>query len=362
VNSEFNPFTRALLYAPARLYAAGVRLRLALYRNDLLKSHRLNAPVISVGNLTLGGTGKTPFTAFIARYLRDEGHSVAILSRGYKRSGSGRVEVSDEKSVLRGPLEAGDEPYLLAMACPGVRVLVDKDRYAAGRWLSGRTPISAFVLDDAFQHLRLRRDLNLLLVDATEPLHKAEMFPLGRLREPLTGLRRADAVIVTRSDQHFDRAAFESAIDRHCRKDTPVFYAYHEMTKLRPLTRMRCQGAGEVDLPLKVIRWDVAAVSGVARPGRFISDLQRSGMAIALRRDFRDHHRYTGEEFIEIIEQAQKVGAAAIVTTEKDAANIPADVVRSSMLPVYAAQIEFRCEDEVRLKKLILNAVSNRRF
>src|SRR5262249_51129555 len=133
------------------------------------------------------------------------------------------------------PREAGDEPYLLAKSCPGVRVVVDRDRYSAGSWLEERTPVSVFLLDDGFQHMQLARSLDLLLIDATEEPAKAEMIPFGRLREPLTGLRRADAIIVTRSDHGIDRAMIEKTIRRFAARNIPVFYAFHRMTSLSPL-------------------------------------------------------------------------------------------------------------------------------
>jgi len=350
-----SPFTRALLYAPAKLYEIGVRLRIALYETNYLKSRRLGAPVVSVGNLTVGGTGKTPLVSFLARYLRDEGHHVAVLSRGYKRSGRGRVEVSNAETVLCGPREAGDEPYLLAKACEGVRVVVDEDRYAAGNWLEGQAPVSVFILDDGFQHLGLARDLNLILIDATEPFDDDEMVPFGRLREPLTSLRRADAVIITRADQPFDQAAVKAVIANYCRPDTPIFYAYHDLTWLRLLS------GGKLVAPTTFTRRPVAAVSGIARPDRFIADLRHFGMTIALRRDFVDHHRYTREEFAEVVSQAREAGAEAIIVTEKDAVNLPAEVASASELPVYAAQIEFRCEEEIALKGLVLRSLLRRR-
>ncbi|HWQ34265.1 MAG TPA: tetraacyldisaccharide 4'-kinase [Blastocatellia bacterium] len=356
MKAPLHPVTRALLYIPARLYAAGVRLRHSLYRHQLFKTHRLSAPVISIGNLTVGGTGKTPLTAFIARYLRDEGLSVAILSRGYKRSGTGRVEVSNGQSVLCGPQAAGDEPYLLAVACSGVRVIVDSDRYGAGRWLEQRAKVSAFILDDAFQHLRVARDLNLLLLDATEPLSELRMVPLGRLREPLTAMQRADAVIITRADQPFDRAAFHNIIRRHCGTAVPIFHATHKMTRLRQLNA----AGDEHFIPVtNLAHCRVAAVSGIARPERFIADLERLNLSIALRRDFRDHHRYTAPELEEIFRQAQAARAEAVIITEKDAANLPPDAASRSPLPLYAAQIEFRCEEEAELKKLIRRVVQS---
>ncbi len=348
---------RALLYAPAKLYELAVRSRILAHKRGLLKTHRLNAPVISVGNLTVGGTGKTPCVAFIALTLRDAGHQVAILSRGYKRLTTGRVKVSDGKQILCSPAESGDEPYLLAQTCPGVRVVVDRDRFAAGRWLESQAPVSAFILDDAYQHLRLARDLNLLLIDATEPLKRAAMVPFGRLREPLAQLHRADAFIVTRSDQDFDRAEMIETIEKHSRPNSPIFFAHHEMTRLRLL-------GGEESISFAEFAGKkVAAVSGIAKPGRFNDDLQKAEMHIVLRRDFPDHHRYSIDEFAEIVGAAQTAKAEAIIVTEKDAANLPNELLLQSLpqsaLPVYAAQIEFRCAEASKLKELLLSAARN---
>src|SRR5262245_9782460 len=339
--------TRALLYPPAKLYQLGVRARLALYENKIFKINRLSAPVISIGNLTVGGTGKTPCVAFIAGLLCDACHDVAILSRGYKRESEGRIEVSNGKEILSGPRESGDEPYLLAQSCPGVRVVVDRDRYQAGKWLIERAPVSVFILDDGFQHLQLARDLNLLLVDATESLEEAEIVPLGRLREPLAGIRRSDAVIVTRSDQSFDRRLLERIITKYSRRTIPIIYAYHEITHLRRLdNREKCETSS-------FSNDRVAALSGIARPERFIDDLRRLGMRVVLRRDFPDHHRYSHEEFDEVVVAALAAGAQALMTTEKDAANLPIEVLKSSRLPVFAAKMEFRWEDEEALKSLL---------
>lgn len=345
------PVTYPFIYAPAKLYELGVRARGAFYENGIFETRRLNAPVISVGNLTVGGSGKTPCVAFLARFLRDAGYEVAILSRGYRRESRGRVEVSNGREILCGPNESGDEPFLLAKSCPGARVVVDRDRYSAGKWLEERAPVTVFILDDGYQHLRLARDLNLLLIDASEPLDQARMIPFGRLREPITAMRRADAVIVTRSDQSFGRPALEAEIGRFCRADTPIFYAHHKMTEL-----IRLDGAGGVS-PADFARKRVVAVSGVARPDRFVADLEGLGMEIALRRDFDDHHHYTREELSEIVECAREAKVEAIIITEKDAANLPADFAASSAPPIFAARIEFVCENEGALKDMALRAI-----
>ncbi|MEP7336441.1 MAG: tetraacyldisaccharide 4'-kinase [Acidobacteriota bacterium] len=350
-----SPLARALLYAPACLYKLAIRARIVAYERGLLKTYRLRAPVISVGNLTVGGTGKTPCVAFIAQALRDAGHHVAILSRGYKRETRGRVEVSTEKEILCSPRESGDEPYLLAECCHGVRVVVDEDRYAAGHWLEHRAAVSVFLLDDAFQHLRLARDLNLLLIDATEPLGTAKMVPFGKLREPLAGLQRADAVIVTRSDQAFDRALLVETIQTYARPNTPVFFAHHEMTRLRRL------GSEETVRLAEFAQKPVAAVCGIAKPDRFNADLQQANLRVVLRRDFEDHHRYSPEEFASIVRATQSAKAEAIIVTEKDAANLSDEMIRQSPLPIFAAQIEFRCEQEDVLKELLLDAATRDR-
>lgn len=346
-----SPLARTLLYLPAKLYELGVRARIAAYHHQLFKTVRLNTPVISVGNLTVGGTGKTPCVAFIATTLRDAGHQPAILSRGYKRQTKGRVEVSNGTDILCSAAESGDEPFLLARNCPGVRVLVDRDRVAAGQWLESRAPVSAFVLDDAYQHLRLARDLNLLLIDGTEPLSKAAMIPFGRLREPLTEIRRADVIIITRSDRLAGLAAKTELLEmlnRLSRPQTPVFFAWHQMTQLRNLQNRTAVSLADFSGK------SVAAVSGIARPERFIDDLNQAGMQIVLRRDFADHHRYSESEFASILADAHSVHAEAIIVTEKDAANLPLETIRNASLPIFAAQIEFDCEDKAALRNLLL--------
>ena len=346
-----SPLARALLYVPAKLYELGVRARITAYHHQLIKPFRLNAPVISVGNLTVGGTGKTPCVAFIAATLRDAGHQAAILSRGYKRQTKGRVEVSNGTDILCSAAESGDEPFLLAHNCPGVRVVVDRDRVAAGQWLESRLPVSAFVLDDAYQHLRLARNLNLLLIDATESLSEAAMIPFGRLREPLTEIRRADAIIVTRSDRLTESTAkgeLVEILNRLSRPQTPIFFAWHRMTQLRNLQNQTTISLADFSGK------PVAAVSGIARPERFIDDLNKAQMHIVLRRDFADHHRYSAEEFSAIFADAQTADAEAIIITEKDAANLPMETIRNASLPIFAAQIEFDCEDKAALRNLLL--------
>lgn len=339
-----------LLWLPALLFGLVVRLRVALYRAGILRANRLPARVISVGNLTVGGTGKTPCVAWIAGFLREEGESVAILSRGYRRQSRGRVEVSDGVRVLATAEMAGDEPWILARACPGTRVLVDSERYEAGKWLSTRADVSVFILDDGYQHLRLKRDLNLLLVDAGDPLPLARMAPLGRLREPLVELRRADAVIVTRSDQEYDGVALGAIFDRYLRPGTPVLHATHEMKGI-----YRLESGESVD-PESLETGPVAAIAGIARPERFYHDLRALGLDLCWTRSFPDHHLYRPADRDAIIDGAIAAGAKALLMTEKDAANWPSDSpseVGTDRLSILVGRIEFRCREEAALKSIL---------
>jgi tetraacyldisaccharide 4'-kinase len=351
----FRRSIRPLLGVLALVYGAVVRLRVALYATGWFGlAKRLPGRVISVGNLTVGGTGKTPCVAWIARYLHAEGEQVAILSRGYRRESRGRVEVSDGARVLATPQEAGDEPWLLARSCPGVRVVVDHRRYEAGRWLhetvAAERGVAVFLLDDGYQHLQLARDLNLLLVDAGDPLPQARLAPLGRLREPLSQLRRADAVIITRSDQPYDERALDQLLQRYLRPATPVFHAAHELTSLSDWE------SGERVEVAQLGGRMVAAIAGIARPARFYDDLRRLGLNLGWTRSFPDHHRYRPADLAEIAAAAQAAGAAAVLMTEKDAANWPPGSPIG--LPLLVARIEFRCREEQALKSLLRRRVA----
>ena len=171
-----------------------VEARIRLYEHGWLTAHRLPRPVISVGNLTVGGTGKTPFVIWLSQYLQSHGKQVGILSRGYRRTKAARfLLVSNGKQVLVNPQEAGDEPFLMAKHCSGVVVAVGSDRYELGKWVLRQASVDCFILDDGFQHLSLHRDVNLLLVDGTDPQGLQKLLPAGRLREPLSGCGKSNS-------------------------------------------------------------------------------------------------------------------------------------------------------------------------
>ncbi len=345
---------RPAAYVFAKLYELGVGARLQLYARGWLKTYRLPAPVISVGNLTVGGTGKTPCTAYLANLLTAAGFRVAILSRGYKRTTKGIVEVSDGERILCSPTESGDEPYLLARQCPGVRVVVGTDRYAAGMWLWQRAKVDVFLLDDGFQHVRLHRDVNLALIDAQEDLTQSKLLPLGHWREPVASLSRADAVILTRASAEC-RAGLKPALHSAARflpSGAPVMTATHELGELRYLP-------DKALTPLSQIKAQpVFALTAIAQPQRFIEDLRQQGLNVIAQQTFADHHRYTLVEIENVIVAAQQAGAAVILTTEKDAANLPEELWQRELpLPIYAVQLRFQVIESDALQDFVLSRI-----
>jgi len=344
---------RVLLWLPAKLYELAVRLRVAAYETDYLTQRKLDATVISVGNLTLGGAGKTPMVDYIARYLQSEGHSVAILTRGYARGSSGRRVLNNpsaESFAAGSYREFGDEPLMLARTLPDIPIVVDKDRYKAGRWVESELGSEVLVLDDGYQHLALARDLNILLIDATDTLGGFEMLPFGRLREPLYGIKRADAIIITRADRPFDQGQTQAIIKYYCGDKVPVMHFYSTISKLRHLA------TGEVYDSRDLAGWNVALACGIGNPKAFAEDILQIGINIVSEEFFGDHHAFRQEDLDRITRRAQEAGADAIVTTEKDAVRL--EGLTHGDVPIYAAQLEIQSDDEVRLKSLLLRTVS----
>lgn len=346
---------RTLLWFPLTLYELAVRLRVAAYETGYLKSKRLDATVISVGNLTLGGSGKTPMVHYIARYLRSEERSVAVLTRGYARESSGMRVLNDSSSKDRSPRglsfrEFGDEPLMLARALPDVPIAVNKNRHEAGTWAEKTLGSDVLVLDDGYQHLALARDLNILLVDATDPFGGFEMPPFGRLREPLYGLKRADAIIITRADRPFDQAQTLSIIKHFCGEGVPVMYFYSTISELRHLA------SGESYEAKNFAGWNSAVLCGIGNPRVFAEDILQIGINIVSENFFGDHHPFSQEDLDRVTRAAREAGADAIITTEKDAVRL--EGLTHGEAPIYAARLEMESDDEVRLKSLLLRTAS----
>jgi len=295
--------------ALSAVYGAAATWRRRWYAASATRTLHLRQPVISVGNLRVGGTGKTPTAACLARLLVERGERPAILSRGYARQqpGPGVTVVSDRTRVLSDVAHAGDEPLLLARALPGVPVLVCADRFAAGQLAETRFETTVHLLDDGFQHVKLARDIDLLLADERDLDDR--VLPAGRLREPLSNASVAHALIVPGGSADAARAvASQLGIGE-------AFWTVRELgalTMLRQTDRVPEPGDG------------LFAVAGIERPERFFDDLRATGRRVLGTRVFRDHHAFTNADLAAIIAAARAAGATAVVTTEKDAVRLEA--------------------------------------
>ena len=341
----------ALLQGLSYLFSGGAQLRLWLYRHRILHDQPLGCLVVVVGNLTVGGTGKTPVVEKFAKALRDRGRKVAILSRGYKSKTAPLWKkwwfalthteepppriVSDGERVLLDSEEAGDEPYMLARNLPGVIVLVDKNRVKAGTYAIKRFGCDTLVLDDGFQYLPLKGRLNLLLVDKTNPFGNGHLLPRGVLREPIKHLRRASYVFLTKSNGQRD-VELEALIQKH-NPGVDVIECAHRPQYLQ---RFDVAPGGEGGrMPLTWLKGRrVVAFSGIATPESFEKFLRDLGVLLMARERYLDHYRYTEEDLVELFELAKRTGAECLVTTEKDAVRLPA--TRAYPLPVYYLRLE----------------------
>jgi tetraacyldisaccharide 4'-kinase len=319
----------SLLRGVALPYGALLRLRASAYRCGLLRSYRLPVPVISVGNIVLGGTGKTPMVAWLAQHLIGRGLRVAVLSRGYGGSAEGKLRiVSDGKTMLSTPEEAGDEPCLLAQKVPGLMVVTGADRYRAGLLALAELNPDIFILDDGFQHLRLKRDLNILLLDATRPFANGRTIPAGFLREPVGAAERADLVVYTRcsAEQRPDQL-----------RGTPACRTSHRLTGLLPLA-----GGGRTGFEVAQGA-RVTAFSGIAHPAAFFDLLEQEGVRLAATVAFPDHASYGEEEIAAICEKKHASRSSVLITTEKDAVKLAS--YRERLGECYATLLELAADD-----------------
>jgi tetraacyldisaccharide 4'-kinase len=295
---------QSLLWPLTLPFGAAVHLRARAYRKGILKQKQLDGTVISVGNLTVGGTGKTPMVLWIAERLLAEGKIVGILTRGYR----GKPRTSESSDSADEDSTSDEVQLMKARLGDRVAFGVGADRLKQGQRLAQRG-VKWFVLDDGFQHLQLARNADIVLIDATNPFGGGHVLPAGRLREPRTALARADVVVITRSHH---APAVEAAIRRD--SDAPIFYARTELDAvLAPFhPHLTEQDARKRKL---------FAFCGVGNPSAFVADLRDWGFQIASHRFFPDHHRYTARDISEIEREAKTAGAGGVICTEKDSFN-----------------------------------------
>ncbi len=307
-------------------FAAVVGIRYFFYRIGLLRRFPLGIQVISIGNVTAGGTGKTPVTELFARTLAAEGRHVAILSRGYRRkerpfwqriwaqSVTPPLVVSDGRRVLLDAATGGDEPYMLASNLPGVAVVVDRDRVKAGRWAVKRLGCDTLILDDGFQYQRLKHSIEVVLVDATNPFGNGHMLPRGILREPVRHLKRADIVFLTKCPDDTTEVTREI---REYNKTAEIVECRHTPKLLRDVWSRE-------EFPLEWLKGKtLCTLSGIASPRGFEDSLRHMGAKVVWCERYADHHRYDPSEILYALNRTADIGAQALVTTEKDAVRFP---------------------------------------
>src|SRR5213596_2449228 len=335
---------RTLLYALSFIYERLVQLRLFLYRHRILREHTLGCLVISIGNLTVGGTGKTPIVEKFARALRAGGRRVAILSRGYKSvprnrnwlsrfrigdSDSPRI-VSDGKSLLLDSLTAGDEPYMLAHNLKNVAVLVDKDRVKSGLFAIEKMNADTLLLDDGLQYLHLKHRLDIVLIDRQAPFGNEFLLPRGTLREPPRNLRRASYIFITKSTGESNEQLIKRI--RRYNRTAEIIECAHKPLHLQNVV------TGQI-APLEKLRGAfIGSICAIAVPDSFEDGLRKLGARIEIAKRYIDHHRYTEAELQSFISRCIRRDLEMVVTTEKDAVRFP--LLVKTEVPIFFLRVE----------------------
>ena len=313
------------LYTISLLYGFGQKFREFAYRQRLLKSHQLPCKVICIGNLTVGGTGKTPMTMHVAQEIKRLGYNTAIVSRGYRGEAEGRGGiVSDGQSIHMGPEQAGDEPFMIACSLRGIPVIVGKNRYTAGMLAVNEFKSDVIVLDDGFQHLRLKRDIDLVLLDSMHPFGNNHLLPRGTLREPISSLERGNACILTRC--RTDKKDTARPLIELLKKFLPqhrIFTSCHipEFYAVKSGDPIPNKGTINQNSRLELgslIEEPILGFSGIARNADFQNTVLDHGLNAKDFLEFSDHHRYTTDDLNYIQSKSEDANAHYLITTEKD--------------------------------------------
>ena len=343
VDGVFTNLLLVVLYVFSLLYGLLLNARLAGYRAGLFSKKRLGCFVISLGNVTVGGTGKTPTAQRLARDIRDMGYRVVILNRGYRAKWHGEVGiVSDGEKLHMDAAEAGDEAYMLAKHLPNVPVLIGAERAKTGRYAIEHFGAEVAILDDGYQHWQLARDLDILLIDAVNVFGNGHILPRGTLREPISHIDRADVCLLTKVDQAEDGAcAYIKETVHKYNTGAQIVESVHHPRCFVPLADWYTNIAGDGIDVSRIQGKRIMAVSAIGNPASFEQTLASLGAVIVESLRYPDHHDYTMSEMTGVFSQAERRDVEAIVITEKDAVKIPADVARETWsVPVYVISVE----------------------
>ena len=342
----FHPLV-ILLHTLSLAYLLIVQTRLFLFKTGIFKTNKLGCPVVSVGNLTLGGTGKTPVVEYIARYFIDNGIKPIILSRGYGRCSKTSVAiVSNGENILLKPEEAGDEPYLLAENNPTVPVIVGRRRLQAGKAAIGKYKPDVLILDDGFQHLSLARDLNIVLLNCIKPLGNGHIFPAGSLREPVSALKRADMIIYTHSDEAPDDCCENIPVSKNILKLKTI----HTFDKIVHITDQKKISPEELNKKKIVI------FCGIGEPDSFRKRVEQYGAEIVYYKYFPDHYVYKLDDLQSLQKTAENLKADFIITTQKDSVKIKELTPALSLIWIVRMKIEFS-KGEKKFQEALLSCV-----
>jgi tetraacyldisaccharide 4'-kinase len=330
------------------LYSAAIKARSAGYQTRFLKIHKVSVPVISVGNITVGGTGKTPLVRWLAEHLADQGRRVCILTRGYRRENAKKqVTVSDGERILSDVANSGDEAMMLAQSLIGKSAVVcNADRVSAAQWVIENLQSDVLLLDDGFQHRRLARDLDIVTIDATNPFGNGRLLPAGILREPIKNLSRADCIVLTRTS-----VTGHGELIERIRQVTraPIFQSRTNVANIR---RLDAAHGGTL---IAGLNQPLAAFCGLGNPSAFFDQLRGAHLDIRDENVFRDHYKYLQADIDRLAAQAKTKGAQALITTAKDSVKLQS---LNFQLPCYVAEIEVEIPDAAKLLELVENAIT----
>ncbi|MEZ5345049.1 MAG: tetraacyldisaccharide 4'-kinase [Pyrinomonadaceae bacterium] len=342
-----------MLSALGWLYGKIIDTRNSHYEKGTLKSFSLGAPTISVGNITVGGTGKTPLVSVIAKLLAERGEKVCIISRGYKRENEKElVVVSDGKKILTDVKKAGDEPFELARKLLGKTIVIsDSNRIRAGRFAKENFDTTAFILDDAFQHLRVKRDLDIVVIDATNPFGNKKTLPSGTLREPLSNLRRADLIVMTRTNLVEDVGNITNEIRQH-NEECEIITAKSQISNISEIFDFHSGNRSDLVKP----GGSAISFCALGNPGNFFQQLKNEGILPAATKAFPDHHDYRQKDIDLLSSLASDYSADHFLTTPKDAVKLAEFKFE---FPCYVVESKLIFENEKRLRSQIYTVLNH---